>query len=172
MLLKYCPLLLLAQFLIAAASPTNLRLPESGVPLQKELERQAKAETINLLNSLFRSQIAYFTEVKAALNPQTKRSQHINLYITRLNAAIEETDMDEKNKKWMEIFDEFSASPLLINREAETGLTDLQYKQILTGQKLKDISAKFVTDVADYFWKITKLSGRVVSNELSNADQS
>ncbi|XP_017014687.2 uncharacterized protein [Drosophila takahashii] len=172
MLLKCIPLFFLAQLLIAAAKPTNPHLFNSDDPLQRELERQAKEETVHLLDSLFRSQIAYFSEVKAALNPQTKRSQDISLYITRLNQAIAEKDMDKKDQMWLDTFEEFKDSPLLLNRESETGLTDSQYKTLLTGQKLQDISTKFVTDVADYFWQIAKISGKVVGNGISSGNQS
>ncbi|KAI8041976.1 uncharacterized protein LOC128262160 [Drosophila gunungcola] len=170
MLLKCIPLLLLAQILIVAAKPTHPELFNSNDPQQKELERQAKEETVNLLNSLFRSQIAYFTEVKAQLNPRLKRAQDINLYVTRLNQAIAEKDMDKKDQMWLNIFDEFKGSPLLLNRESETGLSDMQYKILLTGQKLQDISTKFVTDVADYFWKMTKISGKVIDNSIANGN--
>ncbi|XP_016961920.1 uncharacterized protein LOC108032553 [Drosophila biarmipes] len=172
MLLKYIPLLLLVQLYVATAKPTSPELLSSNDSLQRDLERQAKDETVHLLDSLFRSQIAYFTEVKTALNPQTKRFQDISVYITRLNQAIAEKDLDKKDQVWMGVFEEFKDSPLLLNRETETGLTDSQYKTLLTGQKLQDISTKFVTDVADYFWKMAKLSGKVVGNGLSNGVQS
>jgi len=67
---------------------------------------------------------------------------------------------------------QFKESPLLLNRESETGLTDSQYKTLLTGQKLQDISTKFVTDVADYFWEMAKISGKVVGNGISSGNQS
>ncbi|XP_016938395.3 uncharacterized protein [Drosophila suzukii] len=172
MLLKYIPLLLLVQLLVATAKPTNPHLFNSDDPLQRELERQAKEQTVHLLDSLFRSQIAYFTEVKTALNPQTKRFQDISLYITRLNQAIAEKDLDRKDQIWKDVFEEFKESPLLLNRESETGLTDSQYKTLLTGQKLQDISTKFVTDVADYFWEMAKISGKVVGNGISSGNQS
>ncbi|XP_043646919.1 uncharacterized protein LOC122615836 [Drosophila teissieri] len=170
-MLKYIPLLLVAQLLVVAAKPTNPRLFNSDDPVQRELERQAKAETVQLLNSLFRSQIAYFSEVKAALNPQTKRFQDISLYITRLAQAIAEQELDRKDQLWQNIFEEFKDSPLLINKESETGLTDLQYKAVLTGQKLQDISTRFVKDVADYFWEMTKISGQVVGNGIANQNE-
>ncbi|XP_039479672.1 uncharacterized protein LOC120444159 [Drosophila santomea] len=170
-MLKYIPLLLVAQLLVVAAKPTNPQLLNSDDPVQMELERQAKAETVQLLNSLFRSQIAYFSEVKAALNPQTKRFQDISLYITRLAQAIAEQELDRKDQLWQNIFEQFKDSPLLINRESETGLTDLQYKAVLTGQKLQDISTKFVKDVADYFWEMAKISGQVVSNGIANQNE-
>ncbi|XP_016989626.1 uncharacterized protein LOC108051875 [Drosophila rhopaloa] len=168
MLLKYFPLFFLAQILIVAAKPTHPVPSNPDDPVQKELERQAKEETVHLLNSLFRSQIAFFTEVKAQLDPQTKRSQDISLYVTRLNAAIAEDDMDKKDQMWLNIFEEFKGSPLLLNKESETGLSDNQYKVLLTAQKLQDITTKFVADVADYFWKMTKLSGKVVGNGISD----
>jgi len=65
-----------------------------------------KEQTVHLLDSLFRSQIAYFTEVKTALNPQTKRFQDISLYITRLNQAIAEKDLDRKDQIWKDVFEE------------------------------------------------------------------
>ncbi|XP_033159075.1 uncharacterized protein LOC117140333 [Drosophila mauritiana] len=170
-MLKYIPLLLVAQLLLVAAKPTNPQLLNSDDPVQRELERQAKEETVHLLNSLFRSQIAYFSEVKAALNPQTKRFQDIGLYITRLSQAIDEQELDRKDELWQKLFDEFKDSPLLINRESETGLTDLQYKTLLTGQKLQDISTKFVSDVADYFWKMAKMSGKVIGNGIANQNE-
>lgn len=159
--------------------------------MQRELERQAKEETVHLLNSLFRSQIAYFSEVKAALNPQTKRFQDISLYITRLSQAIDEQELDRKDELWQNIFEEvidtyigihqinkllisllqFKDSPLLINRQSETGLTDLQYKTLLTGQKLQNISTKFVSDVADYFWEMAKISGKVVGNGIASQNE-
>lgn len=170
-MLKYILLLLVAQLLIVAAKPTNPQLLNSDDPVQRELERQAKEETVHLLNSLFRSQIAYFSEVKAALNPQTKRFQDISLYITRLSQAIDEQELDRKDELWQNIFEEFKDSPLLINRQSETGLTDLQYKTLLTGQKLQNISTKFVSDVADYFWKMAKISGKVVGNGIASRNE-
>ncbi|EDV58625.1 uncharacterized protein LOC6540750 [Drosophila erecta] len=170
-MLKYIPLLLVAQLLIVDAKPTNPQLLNSDDPVQRELERQAKEETVHLLNSLFRSQISYFSEVKTALNPQTKRFQDITLYITRLSQAIAEVELDRKDQLWQNIFEEFKDSPLLINRESETGLTDLQYKALLTGQKLQDISTKFVSEVADYFWKMAKMSGKVIGNGIASQNE-
>ncbi|XP_017068005.2 uncharacterized protein LOC108105789 [Drosophila eugracilis] len=172
MLLKYIPLFLLVQLSIAAAKPLDPELLKSDDPVQQELVRQAKEETANLLNALFRSQIDYFTEVKTHLNPQTKRFQDINIYITRLNQAIAEKEMAKKDQLWFNIFEEFKESPLLLNREAETGLSDGEYKRILTGQKLNDISTRFITNVADYFWKIAKISGKVIDNGISIVNQS
>lgn len=94
---------------MAAAKPVD---PGFDDPRQKALEEEAKEETVNLLNNLFRSQIAYFTEVKAKLNPQTKRAADISLYISRLNQAIAVSDLDKKDKMWLDIFDEVSYSRL------------------------------------------------------------
>ncbi|XP_017037323.1 uncharacterized protein [Drosophila kikkawai] len=168
MLLKYFALPIITQLLVATAKPIN---PGFDDPQQKALEKEAKEETVNLLNSLFRSQIEYFTEVNANLNPQTKRAADIRLYITRLNQAIAESELDEKDKMWLDIFEEFKGSPLLLNREEETGLTDMQYKIVLTGKKLQDISTAFVSDVADYFWKMAKISGKVVENHFDGKNR-
>ncbi|XP_034669153.1 uncharacterized protein LOC117902133 [Drosophila subobscura] len=165
MLLKYFPLILLAQVVLSA--PT-LRVPSSRSddPVQKQLEQEAREETVRLLNALFRAQIAYFTEVKAKLNPQSRRATDIDHYVARVNAAIAENDLDKKDQIWLDIFEEFRKSPLLINRPAETGLSDEEYKDLLTDGKLQEISKSFVSEVASYFWKMAKLSGRVVENHI------
>lgn len=67
---------------------------------------------------------------------------------------------------------QFRDSPLLLNREAETGISDSEYKTLLTGQKLQDISTRFVSDVGDYFWKMAKISGKVVGNHLDDISYS
>ncbi|XP_020810712.1 uncharacterized protein LOC110186017 [Drosophila serrata] len=168
MIFKCFSLLIITQILVATAKPIN---PGFDDPQQKALEKEAKEETVNLLNSLFRSQIAYFTEVNSNLNPRTKRAADIRLYITRLNQAIAENELDKKDKMWLDIFEEFKGSPLLLNREEETGLTDMQYKILLTGKKLQAISAGFVSDVADYFWKMAKISGKVVENHFEGKNR-
>ncbi|XP_016989627.1 uncharacterized protein LOC108051877 [Drosophila rhopaloa] len=157
MLLKYFPLLFLAQILIVAAKPTHPVPSNSDDPRR----RQAEEETVNLCNSLMRSQITFFTEVKAQLNPQTKRSQDISLYLTQLNALIAEDDLQKKGQMIQNISEEFQGSPLLLNNESETGLSDNQYEDLLRGQKLNEMKTKMKADFTDYFWKMTKLTLRI-----------
>ncbi|XP_026843483.1 uncharacterized protein LOC6598026 [Drosophila persimilis] len=166
MLLKYIPMLLLAQLVLAAPTSRDPSGNGSHDPVQRQLEQEARQETVLLLNALFRAQIAYFTEVKAKLSPQSKRAGDIDRYVSRVNEAIAENDLDKKDQIWLDIFEEFRKSPLLLNRQSETGLSDDEYKALLTDGKLQEISKSFVSDVAAYFWKMAKLSGRVVENHI------
>lgn len=75
-------------------------------PVQRDLQKKAKDETVHLLDSLFRSQIAYFTEVKSHLSPQTKRFRDITLYLSRLNQAVVQQDVETKEKIWFDVFEE------------------------------------------------------------------
>ncbi|EDV31993.1 uncharacterized protein Dana_GF15616 [Drosophila ananassae] len=174
MLTKYLGLLLLAQFVLAAPSQPSQESLDLNDPVQRDLQQKAKEESVHLLDSLFRSQIAYFTEVKSHLGPQTKRFRDITLYLTRLNQAVAQKDLETKEKIWFNVFEEFKESPLLLNRESETNLSDVQYKLLLTGKKLQDISSQFIADVGGYVWKMAKFSGQVVENHidgLSKASQ-
>lgn len=76
---------------------------------QEQLKLEAHNETINLLNALFRAQIAYFSGVREKLAPTTKRARDIALYVSRLNEAIAEKDLDKKDALWLNIFDQVSA---------------------------------------------------------------
>ncbi|XP_023172257.1 uncharacterized protein LOC111600408 [Drosophila hydei] len=158
MLYKSLPLILLvAQCLLAAPAP-----PQSNDLTQKQLEQEAQNETINLLNALFRAQIAYFSGVREKLSPSTKRSSDIALYLTRLNAAIAEKDLDRKNTMWQNIFEEFNKTPLLLNKQEETGLSNSEYQALLTDKKLQEITKSFIRDVATYFVKMAQFSGNVI----------
>ncbi|EDW27346.1 GL21077 [Drosophila persimilis] len=82
MLLKYIPMLLLAQLVLAA--PTSRDPSGNGS----------------------HDPIAYFTEVKAKLSPQSKRAGDIDRYVSRVNEAIAENDLDKKDQIWLDIFEE------------------------------------------------------------------
>ncbi|TDG46230.1 hypothetical protein AWZ03_007306 [Drosophila navojoa] len=158
MLYKSLPLILLvAQCLLAAPAPS-----QPNDLTQKQLEQEAQNETINLLNALFRAQIAYFSGVRDKLDPKTKRSADIALYLSRLNAAIAEKDLDKKNTMWQDIFEEFNKTSLLSNRVEETGLSNSEYQALLTDKKLQEITKSFVIDVTTYFVKMAQFSGKVV----------
>ncbi|XP_017849762.2 uncharacterized protein LOC108604706 [Drosophila busckii] len=162
-------LLILVQCLLAA--PTIKQ--HTSVDLrQEQLEQEAHTETINLLNALFRAQIAYFSGVREKLNPQTKRAQDIAQYVVRLHGAIAEPDMDKKNTMWLNIFEQFNQTPLLSNKQEDTGLSDDQYKALLTDKKLQDITQSFVRDVSAYFWKIAQLSGKVIEISMDDYGKS
>lgn len=81
---------------------------------QEQLKLEAHNETINLLNALFRAQIAYFSGVREKLAPTTKRARDIALYVSRLNQAIAEKDLDKKDALWLNIFDQVSAKSIHI----------------------------------------------------------
>lgn len=81
---------------------------------QEQLKLEAHNETINLLNALFRAQIAYFSGVREKLAPTTKRARDIALYVSRLNEAIAEKDLDKKDALWLNIFDQVSAQSINI----------------------------------------------------------
>lgn len=82
--------------------------PEDTEQTQEQLKQEAHTETINLLNALFRAQIAYFSGVREKLAPTTKRAADIALYISRLNEAIAEKELDKKDALWVSIFDQVS----------------------------------------------------------------
>lgn len=63
---------------------------------------------------------------------------------------------------------QFSKSPLLLNKEEETGLSNEAYQALLTDKKLKDITKTFLSDVSLYVLKIAKLSGKVVENGIGH----
>ncbi|XP_060666289.1 uncharacterized protein LOC132798447 [Drosophila nasuta] len=164
MLFKYFPFILLwAQCLLAA--PTREAVSAAA---QHQLEQEAQAETINLLNSLFRAQIAYFSGVRAKLAPTTKRARDIEVYVTRLNEAIAEPDLDKKNAMWLNIFEQFSKSPLLLNKPEETGLSNAEYQVLLTDVKLQEITKSYIRDVSTYFFKMARISGKVVENGIDD----
>lgn len=81
---------------------------------QEQLKLEAHNETINLLNALFRAQIAYFSGVREKLAPTTKRARDIALYVSRLNEAIAEKDLDKKDALWLNIFDQVSTQSINI----------------------------------------------------------
>lgn len=80
--------------------------PTGTAQTQEPLSLVGHNETINLMNALFRAQIVYFSGVREKLTPSTKRAQDIELYVTRLNEAIAEKELDEKNAKWLSICDQ------------------------------------------------------------------
>lgn len=73
-----------------------------------EFEREALNETKFFLNTLFRSQIDYFSKVKEFLPATVKRVTDINKYIERLEKAILADSVQEKDKMWRETFVEVS----------------------------------------------------------------
>ncbi|XP_034472492.1 uncharacterized protein LOC117780175 [Drosophila innubila] len=163
MLLKYFPLvLLLAQCIQAAPTSNGATTANPNDPTQNELEQEAHNETIKLLNALFRAQIAYFSGVRVKLSSSSQRARDIELYVSRLREAITETDLDKKNEMWLKIFEQFSKSPLLLNKPEETGLSNDEYQALLTDSKLQEIAQSFIQDVSTYFWKMAQISGKVV----------
>lgn len=73
-----------------------------------EFEREALNETKLFLNTLFRSQIDYFSKVKVLLPATGKRVSDIDKYIERLEKAILADSVQEKDKMWRDTFIEVS----------------------------------------------------------------
>jgi len=96
------------QCLQAAPTSNGATTATPNDPKQNELEQEAHNETIKLLNALFRAQIAYFSGVRVKLSPSSQRARDIQLYVSRLNEAITETDLDKKNEMWLNIFEQVS----------------------------------------------------------------
>uniref|UniRef100_A0A0K8VZD7 Uncharacterized protein n=1 Tax=Bactrocera latifrons TaxID=174628 RepID=A0A0K8VZD7_BACLA len=71
---------------------------------REQFEREALNETKIFLNTLFRSQIVYFSKVKEFLPATVKRVADINKYIERLEKAILADSVQEKDKMWRDTF--------------------------------------------------------------------
>lgn len=69
-----------------------------------QFEREALNETIIFLNTLFRSQIDYFSKVREFLPATVKRVADINKYIERLQKAILADSVQEKDNMWRDTF--------------------------------------------------------------------
>ncbi|XP_030377319.1 uncharacterized protein LOC115626182 [Scaptodrosophila lebanonensis] len=161
-----CALLLLIQCLASLAAPT----PKTSTATDEARERlalEARAETERLLNTLFRSQIDYFSRVKTKLGPQTKRARDIDAYIARLNEAIAVKDIAQKDQMWLNIFQEFNKSPLLLNKKSETDLSNDEFANLLLDSNLQEITSKFLTDLGDYFVKMARASTNAVEVAIS-----
>lgn len=61
---------------------------------------------------------------------------------------------------------QFNKSPLLLNRQEETGLSNDDYQALLTDKKLQEITTSFVRDVTTYFLKMAQFSGKVVEMSI------
>ncbi|XP_039951910.1 uncharacterized protein LOC120769114 [Bactrocera tryoni] len=131
-----------------------------------QFEREALNETKIFLNTLFRSQIDYFSKVKEFLPATVKRVADIDKYIERLEKAILADSVQEKDKMWRDTFVEFSESAFLLNNEKDTGVSNMRYLEILNDAGLEETTKKFLTDVTIYFWKMAKASGKVVESTI------
>ncbi|XP_011212212.2 uncharacterized protein LOC105232269 [Bactrocera dorsalis] len=131
-----------------------------------QFEREALNETKIFLNTLFRSQIDYFSKVRAFLPTTVKRVTDINKYIERLEKAILADSVQEKDNMWRDTFVEFSESAFLLNIEKDTGVSNMRYLEILNDAGLEETTKKFLTDVTIYFWKMAKASGKVVESTI------
>lgn len=131
-----------------------------------QFEREALNETIIFLNTLFRSQIDYFSKVREFLPATVKRVADINKYIERLQKAILADSVQEKDNMWRDTFVKFSESAFLLNNEKDTGVSNIRYLEILNDAGLEETTKKFLTDVTVYFWKMAKASGKVVETTI------
>ncbi|CAD6997379.1 uncharacterized protein LOC101460221 [Ceratitis capitata] len=131
-----------------------------------EFEREALNETKLFLNTLFRSQIDYFSKVKVLLPATGKRVSDIDKYIERLEKAILADSVQEKDKMWRDTFIEFSESAFLLNVEKDTGVSNSRYLEILNDAGLEETTKKFLADVSIYFWKMAKASGKAVESTI------
>lgn len=57
-------------------------------------------------------------------------------------------------------------TPLIINNIEDTKLSDDEYQRILNENGLRDFVKNFLVEVAVYFWKMAKASGKVVETTV------
>lgn len=55
---------------------------------------------------------------------------------------------------------------MFLNKSEETGLNDEEYQKVLEDNGLKMLMKNFLADVAVYFWKMAKHSGKVVETTV------
>ncbi|XP_054745193.1 uncharacterized protein LOC129249414 [Anastrepha obliqua] len=133
---------------------------------RKQFEREALNETKTFLDNLFRSQIDYFSKVKAFLPPTVKRVADIEKYIERLEKAILADSVQDKDKMWRDTFVEFSDTAFLLNNEKDTGVSNTRYLEVLNDSGLEETTKKFLSDVSVYFLKMAKASGKAMGSTI------
>ncbi|KNC21172.1 hypothetical protein FF38_00031 [Lucilia cuprina] len=133
---------------------------------KEEFERQVRLETEEFLNNIFKNQIGFFNKVKTSLDPATQRYKDIETYVGKLEVAKEEKSLDKKDELYFDSLRKIDKSTLFLNERQETGLEDDDYQKILEENGLKDLMKNFLADVAVYFWKMAKHSGKVVESTM------
>ncbi|XP_075150532.1 uncharacterized protein LOC142224636 [Haematobia irritans] len=131
-----------------------------------DFEREAHLETEEFLNNIFTAQIDFFNKLKKSLQPDTKRYKDFEVFVNRLELAKQEKDLEKKDVMYWETFQQFNKSPLLLNEPSETGMSDDDYQKALTDNGFKELLKNFFADVAVYFWKMAKASGKVVETAM------
>ncbi|KAM7351643.1 uncharacterized protein ACRADG_004415 [Cochliomyia hominivorax] len=129
---------------------------------KEEFERQVRLETEEFLNNIFKNQIGFFNKVKTNLKPETQRYRDIELFVEKLELAKQETSLDKKDDIYWESLKKIDKTSLLLNEPSQTGIEDDDYQKILEDNGIKDLLKNFLADVAVYFWKMAKHSGKVV----------
>ncbi|XP_053960047.1 uncharacterized protein LOC128864422 [Anastrepha ludens] len=133
---------------------------------REQFEREALNETKTFLDTMFRSQIDYFSKVKDYLSPTVKRVADIEKYIERLEKAILADSVRDKDKMWRDTFVEFSDTAFLLNNEKDTGVSNTRYLEILNDSGLEETTKKFLSDVSVYFLKMAKASGKAMGSTI------
>ncbi|XP_073821845.1 uncharacterized protein [Musca autumnalis] len=166
--LNYLPIsfVFLTFSLIQLAQSGVVKSPVLSEDTKVDFEREARLETEEFLNTIFTAQIEFFNKLKKSLEPDTKRYKDIELFVERLEMAKEEKELEKKDIMYWETFQQFNKSPLLLNDAAETGMTDEAYQKALTDNGFKELLKNFFADVAVYFWKMAKASGKVVETTM------
>uniref|UniRef100_A0A1A9VX98 Uncharacterized protein n=1 Tax=Glossina austeni TaxID=7395 RepID=A0A1A9VX98_GLOAU len=136
--------------------------------IQKEFEQHIQLETETFLNNIFRSQINYFNKVKLSLPANCKRINDIETYIYKLETAIEEKNVEKKDNIYLETFQSMGRTPLLLNKESDTGMSDEEYQKVLEDNDLNEFMKNFLVEVAVYFWKMAKASGKAVETSIDD----
>ncbi|XP_061397317.1 uncharacterized protein LOC133332975 [Musca vetustissima] len=152
--------------LIQLAQSGVVKSPVISEGVKEDFEREARLETEEFLNAIFTAQIDFFNKMKKSLTPETKRYKDIEVFVQRLELAKEEKELEKKDVMYWETFQQFNKSPLLLNDPAETGMTDEAYQKALTDNGFKELLKNFFADVAVYFWKMAKASGKVVETTV------
>ncbi|XP_013102620.1 uncharacterized protein LOC131995711 [Stomoxys calcitrans] len=133
---------------------------------KEDFEREARLETEEFLNNIFTAQIEFFNKLKQSLKSDTKRYKDFELLVERLELTKQEKELEKKDVMYWETFQQFNKSPLLLNEPTETGMSDEEYQKALTDNGFKELLKNFFADVAVYFWKMAKASGKVVETAM------
>ncbi|XP_065356751.1 uncharacterized protein LOC135951097 [Calliphora vicina] len=133
---------------------------------KEEFEKQVRLETEEFLNNIFKNQIGFFNKVKTSLNPETQRYKDIESFVQKLELVKQEQSLDRKDELYWESLRKIDKSSLLLNEPEETGMEDDDYQKVLEENGIKDLLKNFLADVAVYFWKMAKHSGKVVETTV------
>uniref|UniRef100_A0A1A9WU11 Uncharacterized protein n=1 Tax=Glossina brevipalpis TaxID=37001 RepID=A0A1A9WU11_9MUSC len=136
--------------------------------IQKEFEQQIQLETETFLNNIFKNQINYFNKVKLSLPTNSKRVKDIETYVYQLETAIEEKNVEKKDEIYLDTFQSMGRTPLLLNKESDTGLSDEEYQTILMDNDFNDFMKNFLVEIGVYFWKMAKASGKAVETSIDD----